>query len=125
MSLQILVRRQRFPAFRTQKRVQLIIAVSPHVNVEFVKFEETFFAHRALMRLHPFVPQEVIDELVAHNKQFIADRALVRRVFYVILRVSSDVGEGWEDVVTKFAGIFAVLGAFTLVRLQMRRQRFR
>jgi hypothetical protein len=74
MPLEVLVRRQALAALRAQETVQLqdkptqspptpstafthlIIAVRPHVHVEFVEFQEGLLADWALVRFHALVP---------------------------------------------------------------------
>lgn len=70
----------------------------PHVNVQLVQLEKAFFAYRALMGLHPLVPEKVIDQLIADHKQLVADCALMCGVLDVTLRVPDDLGEVWKSL---------------------------
>lgn len=43
------------------------------------------------MRFHPLMAKKVIDQLIANDKQFIANSALMGSIFYVVLRMAKDV----------------------------------
>lgn len=66
--------------------------------------------------------EKMIDQLVADYEQLIADCALMGSIFYMVLRMTEDVGERWEHIMTQLALVLLLLNRLILVSLEVGRK---